>query len=41
MNAEARPGTGGVRNAIDKPFDMPLLHTVHGIGYQLTEPPCD
>lgn len=30
-----------LRAAIDKPFDMPLLHTVHGIGYQLTKPSCD
>lgn len=25
-----------LRNAIDKSFDMPLLHTVRGIGYRLT-----
>ena len=24
-----------LRNAIDKPFDTALLHTVHGIGYRL------
>ena len=22
---------------IDKPFEQPLLHTVHGFGYQLSE----
>jgi DNA-binding response OmpR family regulator len=26
-----------IRNAIDKPFDKKLLHTVHGIGYRLTD----
>lgn len=24
-----------IRQVVDKPFDAPLLHTVHGIGYQL------
>ncbi|AZV92668.1 DNA-binding response regulator [Bordetella sp. J329] len=24
-----------IRQVIDKPFEQPLLHTVHGIGYQL------
>lgn len=27
----------GLRQAIDKPFAKPLLHTVHGIGYRLAE----
>ena len=27
-----------LRRAIDKPFGMPLLRTVHGMGYQLAEP---
>ena len=27
-----------LRNAIDKPFNNPLLETVHGIGYRLVEP---
>ena len=27
-----------LRQVIDKPFDLPLLHTVHGIGYRLVEP---
>jgi DNA-binding response OmpR family regulator len=27
-----------LRAAIDRPFDRPLLHTVHGIGYRLAEP---
>ncbi|HEC16722.1 MAG TPA: response regulator transcription factor [Sedimenticola sp.] len=27
-----------LRMSIDKPFDAPLLRTVHGIGYQLVEP---
>ncbi|KXU38507.1 XRE family transcriptional regulator [Ventosimonas gracilis] len=26
-----------LRKTLDKPFARPLLHTVHGIGYQLTE----
>jgi DNA-binding response OmpR family regulator len=26
-----------IRNAIDKPFDKKLLHTVHGVGYRLTD----
>lgn len=26
-----------LRNAMDKPFDRPLIHTVHGIGYRLGE----
>lgn len=26
-----------LRQAIDKPFAQPLLHTVHGIGYRLSE----
>ncbi len=26
-----------LRQQIDKPFDRPLLHTVHGIGYRLAE----
>ncbi|HNE27407.1 MAG TPA: helix-turn-helix domain-containing protein, partial [Pseudomonadales bacterium] len=24
-----------LRQLIDKPFDVPLLHTVHGIGFRL------
>jgi DNA-binding response OmpR family regulator len=27
-----------LRNAIDKPFEHPLLHTVRGMGYQLVDP---
>ncbi|MDQ2695400.1 MAG: response regulator transcription factor [Pseudomonadota bacterium] len=27
-----------LRSAIDKPFAVPLLHTVHGIGYRLAAP---
>lgn len=27
-----------LRKAIDKPFSIPLLHTVHGIGYRLAPP---
>ncbi|CAD5107837.1 response regulator transcription factor [Zestomonas carbonaria] len=26
-----------LRQVIDKPFDTPLLHTVHGVGYRLAE----
>ena len=26
-----------LRQAIDKPFERPLLHTLHGVGYQLVE----
>jgi DNA-binding response OmpR family regulator len=26
-----------LRQVIDKPFDRPLLHTVHGVGYRLAE----
>lgn len=26
-----------LRNVIDKPFDKKLLHTVHGVGYRLSE----
>lgn len=26
-----------IRNAIDKPFNKKLLHTVHGVGYRLTD----
>lgn len=26
-----------LRQVLDKPFDRPLLHTVHGIGYRLAE----
>lgn len=26
-----------LRQVVDKPFDAPLLHTVHGIGYRLAE----
>lgn len=28
-----------LRQAIDKPFNSPLLHTVHGIGFKLTATP--
>lgn len=28
----------GLRNAIDKPFETPLIHTKHGIGYRLVDP---
>ena len=27
-----------LRAAIDHPFDMPLIHTIHGIGFRLAEP---
>lgn len=30
-----------LRGAIDKPFDQPLLHTLRGIGWQLTRPASD
>ncbi len=26
-----------IRNAIDKPFNKKLLHTIHGVGYRLTD----
>ncbi|MBA4691922.1 MAG: winged helix-turn-helix transcriptional regulator, partial [Pseudomonas sp.] len=26
-----------LRQALDKPFDRPLLHTVHGVGFRLAE----
>lgn len=26
-----------LRQAVDKPFDKPLLHTLHGVGYRLAE----
>ncbi len=26
-----------LRSAIDKPFDKPLLHTLHGVGYRLAD----
>ena len=26
-----------LRQVLDKPFNTPLLHTVHGIGYRLAE----
>ena len=28
----------GLRAAIDKPFDKPLIHTRHGIGYRMVDP---
>lgn len=28
-----------LRQVLDKPFDMPLLHTIHGVGYRLAESP--
>jgi DNA-binding response OmpR family regulator len=30
-----------LRSAIDKPFDKPLLHTIHGVGYRLSEQPTE
>lgn len=33
-----RTHIAGLRRAIDKPFDRPLLQTVHGIGYRLRKP---
>jgi DNA-binding response OmpR family regulator len=30
-----------LRKAIDKPFDRPLLHTVHGAGYRLADADAD
>jgi DNA-binding response OmpR family regulator len=42
---EARADSGALRvhmhalrNALDKPFNTPLLHTLHGIGYRLAAP---
>lgn len=32
-----RTHLSNLRNAIDKPFDRPLMHTVRGFGYQLTD----
>ena len=26
-----------LRNAVDKPFDKPLIHTLHGIGFRLAD----
>ncbi|SFU01557.1 response regulator transcription factor [Pseudomonas marincola] len=28
-----------LRQVLDKPFDVPLLHTIHGVGYRLAESP--
>ncbi len=28
----------GLRTTIDKPFDKPLIHTRHGIGYHISDP---
>lgn len=28
-----------LRQALDKPFPTPLLHTIHGVGYRLAESP--
>lgn len=28
----------GLRAALDKPFDKPLIHTRHGIGYRMVDP---
>jgi len=28
----------GLRNAIDKPFEVPLIQTRHGIGYRMVDP---
>jgi DNA-binding response OmpR family regulator len=33
-----RTHMASLRAAIDKPFDRPLLQTVHGIGYRLVDP---
>ena len=30
-----------LRNAIDKPFDKPLIHTLRGIGWQITDTETD
>lgn len=30
-----------LRNAIDKPFDKPLIHTLRGIGWQISDPGSD
>ena len=30
-----------LRNAIDKPFDKPLIHTLRGIGWQIKDPDTD
>ncbi|MEG3193787.1 helix-turn-helix domain-containing protein, partial [Lysobacter sp. D1-1-M9] len=27
----------GLRAVVDKPFDKPLIHTRHGIGYRIAE----
>ena len=27
-----------LRQIVDKPFETPLIHTVHGVGYSLSEP---
>ena len=27
-----------LRQTIDKPFTTPLLHTIHGVGFRLTDP---
>jgi DNA-binding response OmpR family regulator len=32
-----RTHVAGLRAAIDKPFNAPLLHTLHGIGYRICE----
>jgi DNA-binding response OmpR family regulator len=32
-----RTHIAGLRAAIDKPFNAPLLHTLHGIGYRICE----
>ena len=28
-----------LRQVLDKPFDVPVLHTIHGVGYRLAESP--
>lgn len=33
-----RTHIAALRRAVDKPFDQPLLQTVHGVGYRLREP---
>lgn len=33
-----RTHIAALRRAIDKPFDQPLLQTVHGVGYRLRKP---
>jgi DNA-binding response OmpR family regulator len=32
-----RTHVSNLRNAVDKPFDKPLLHTIRGVGYRVAE----